>query len=203
MLTTGVDVPTCKNIVIARVINGMTEFKQIIGRGTRIRSDYGKLFFNILDYTGSATRLFAGRDFHADPVPPLEPEPLEPRREYYVDHGSVEIGTHVVYVLDPAGKVRSLYTSAADPFDLLCHIAFNAPLRTRRERAKLLRQAKKNFFDQYSPEARQVLNDILDKYIEYDIAQFKIPDILKLPPVSNVAPSPASSPSPCRTCSAR
>jgi type I restriction enzyme, R subunit len=122
-----------------------------------------------------------------------------------------------------AGKVRSLYTSAADlrskwsdaderaaiiaaledrgitfeklaeeagqpsadPFDLLCHIAFNAPLRTRRERAKLLRQAKKDFFEQYSPEARQVLNDILDKYIEYDIAQFKIPDILKLPPISD------------------
>ena len=56
MLTTGVDVPTCKNIVIVRTVNSMTEFKQIIGRGTRVRDDYGKLFFNILDYTGSATR---------------------------------------------------------------------------------------------------------------------------------------------------
>jgi hypothetical protein len=55
MLTTGVDVPTCKNVVIVRTINSMTEFKQIIGRGTRVRDDYGKLFFNILDYTGSAT----------------------------------------------------------------------------------------------------------------------------------------------------
>src|SRR5206468_11532599 len=62
MLTTGVDVQTCKNIVIARVINSMTEFKQIIGRGTRVRDDYGKLFFNILDYTGSATLLFADPD---------------------------------------------------------------------------------------------------------------------------------------------
>jgi type I restriction enzyme R subunit len=59
MLTTGVDVPTCKNIALVRVINSMIEFKQIIGRGTRVRDDYGKLFFNILDYTGSATRLFA------------------------------------------------------------------------------------------------------------------------------------------------
>ena len=68
MLTTGVDVPTCKNIVIVRVINSMTEFKQIIGRGTRVRDDYGKLYFNILDYTGSATRLFADPDFDGDPA---------------------------------------------------------------------------------------------------------------------------------------
>ncbi len=46
----------------------MTEFKQIIGRGTRVRDDYGKFFFSILDYTGSATRLFADPDFDGDPV---------------------------------------------------------------------------------------------------------------------------------------
>jgi type I restriction enzyme, R subunit len=68
MLTTGVDVQTCKNIVLARVINSMTEFKQIIGRGTRVRDDYGKLYFNILDYTGSATRLFADPDFDGESV---------------------------------------------------------------------------------------------------------------------------------------
>ncbi len=68
MLTTGVDVPTCKNIVLARVINSMTDFKQIIGRGTRVRDDYGKLYFNILDYTGSATRLFADPDFDGEPA---------------------------------------------------------------------------------------------------------------------------------------
>src|SRR5437868_14031168 len=56
LLTTGIDVPTCKNIVLVRVINSMTEFKQIIGRGTRVREDAGKLYFNILDYTGWATR---------------------------------------------------------------------------------------------------------------------------------------------------
>jgi type I restriction enzyme R subunit len=68
MLTTGVDVPTCKNVVLARVINSMTDFKQIIGRGTRVRDDYGKLYFNILDYTGSATRLFADPDFDGEPA---------------------------------------------------------------------------------------------------------------------------------------
>jgi type I restriction enzyme R subunit len=72
----------------------------------------------------------------------------------------------------------------ADPFDLLCHVAFNAPLRTRRERAETLRQEKKNFFEQYGPEAREVLTDMLDKYIEYGTAQFQIPEILKVPPIS-------------------
>jgi type I restriction enzyme, R subunit len=74
MLTTGVNAPTCKNVVLVRTINSMTEFKQIIGRGTRVRDDYGKLFFNILDYTGSATRLFADRDFDGDPVQIVEEE---------------------------------------------------------------------------------------------------------------------------------
>lgn len=67
LLSTGVDVPTCKNIVIFRMINSMTEFKQIIGRGTRVRDDKQKLFFTILDYTGSATRNFADPDFDGDP----------------------------------------------------------------------------------------------------------------------------------------
>src|ERR1700737_3013627 len=68
LLTTGVDAPMCKNVVIARVIGSMTDFKQIIGRGTRVREDYGKLFFNIIDYTGSATRLFADPEFDGDPA---------------------------------------------------------------------------------------------------------------------------------------
>ena len=68
LLTTGVDAPTCKNVVLARVIGSMTEFKQIIGRGTRVRDDYGKLWFNILDYAGSATQKFADPDFDGEPA---------------------------------------------------------------------------------------------------------------------------------------
>jgi type I site-specific restriction endonuclease len=56
LLTTGLDAPTCRNVVLVRLVNSMVEFKQIIGRGTRVRDDYGKLWFNILDYTGTATR---------------------------------------------------------------------------------------------------------------------------------------------------
>src|SRR5713226_6667414 len=74
MLTTGVDAPTCKNVVLVRTVNSITEFKQIIGRGTRVRDDYGKLFFNIIDYTGSATRLFADPEFDGDPIEITEEE---------------------------------------------------------------------------------------------------------------------------------
>jgi type I restriction enzyme R subunit len=72
----------------------------------------------------------------------------------------------------------------ADFLDLLCHLAFNAPLRTRRERAERLRQEKKDFFDQYGLQARAVLNDLLEKYVDHGTTQFAIPDALKVPPIS-------------------
>ncbi len=248
LLTTGVDAPTCKNVVLARVVGSMSEFKQIIGRGTRVRDDYGKLWFSILDYTGSATRMFADPDFDGDPTlvteeelkeywqamnveeespepnPPPAPQPptvIEPpapgeRQKFYFDGGKVEIAAHLVYELDPDGKqlrvvrytdyagekVRTLFPDVkalrlqwadpaaraeiiltlaergisfdelaeaagqpeADPFDLLCHLAHNAPLRTRRERAQTLRSEKKDFFDHYAPEARAILEELLEKY---------------------------------------
>jgi type I restriction enzyme, R subunit len=271
MLTTGVDVPTCKNVVLVRVINSMTDFKQIIGRGTRVRDDYGKLYFNILDYTGSATRLFADPDFDGEPaliseekmdesgkqieskiveeeklqdieeveIPPIDSwkeRGTERPKKFYVDQGTVEIAAHLVYELDANGKqlrvvkftdytadnVRNMYPSAAvlrskwgsaeeraeiikaleergisferlaeasnqpeaDPFDLLCHVAFNAPLRTRRERTEMLKRDSATFFEQYGPDAREVLNAMLEKYVEYGTAQFQIPEILKVPPIS-------------------
>lgn len=77
LLTTGVDAKTCKLIVLDQNINSMTEFKQIIGRGTRIREDYNKLYFAIMDFKG-ATRLFADPDFDGEPVVIYEPKPNEP-----------------------------------------------------------------------------------------------------------------------------
>ena len=272
LLTTGVDAPTCKNVVLARVIGSMTEFKQIIGRGTRVRDDYGKLWFNILDYAGSATQKFADPDFDGEPawitetpidgpapgLPPDEPGPGEEGgepsewpegggviggvrdepdiRKFYFDGGQVTIAAHLVYELDPQGKqlrtvrytdyagekVRDLVPSShalretwanltkrgeliaqleergisfadlaeqieqpeADPFDLLCHLAFNAPLRTRRERAQRLRSERKDLFEKYGPEARQVLDELLEKYAEHGDAQFTLPDVLHIPPIS-------------------
>ena len=75
-MTTGVDAQTCHLIVLDKRINSMTEFKQIIGRGTRINEDYNKFFFTIMDFK-RATALFADPDFDGDPVQIYEPGPDE------------------------------------------------------------------------------------------------------------------------------
>lgn len=67
LMTTGVDAQTCKLIVLDSNIGSMTEFKQIIGRGTRINEEFGKTFFTILDFR-NVTDLFADPDFDGDPV---------------------------------------------------------------------------------------------------------------------------------------
>lgn len=276
LLTTGVDIPTCQNVVLVQVINSITEFKQIIGRGTRVSEDHGKLFFTILDYTGSAMQRFADPTFDGEPAAITQEEmdaagntigqaaeaghdqedeavgPGDgggtwvvlgdrdaeggPARKYYVDDGEVEIVAEVVYTLDADGKrlravsysdyagqaVRTLFSTQsefqhslantaqrrrilkaleergidlaelrtaagrpeADPFDLLCFVAYGGPLYTRRQRAERLRRNQQDFFDRYSPEARAILNDLLDKYLEHGMAQFALPDLLKVPPLS-------------------
>lgn len=267
LLTTGVDAPTCKNVVLVRTIGSMPEFKQIIGRGTRLRPDYGKLAFNIVDYTGTATQKFADPSFDGQPLDSREealgleeqvPEgqvhgpPEETRhvsvqedlleeaddvpRKFYVDDGEVEIIRHLVYELDTDGKkltcrqltdytgdkVRILYPNApdlrrnwldaarraeivdqlaqrgidlatlaetvgkpeADAFDLLCHLAYNAPLRTRRERADRVKREESDFLARFGPETRAVLDALIEKYAEHGVAQFKLPDVLEVPPFS-------------------
>lgn len=77
LMTTGVDAKTCKLVVLDRTINSMTEFKQIIGRGTRIDEDYGKLWFSILDFK-KATELFADPAFDGEPVVVYSPEEGDP-----------------------------------------------------------------------------------------------------------------------------
>lgn len=270
LLTTGVDAPTCKNVVLARVVNSMSEFKQIIGRGTRLREDYGKQYFNIIDYTGSATQKFADPAF--DGMPDIEDqEEIDEEgnvisgggdgaddgagrkgggnagstgrdsddgavRKFYVDGGQVRISAHLVYELDAEGKqlravqytdytaekVRTLFRSIdelkdqwadplkreqvvfslaergidfktlaeaagqaeADPFDLMCHLAFNAPLRSRKERADRIRKCRTDFFDQYGPEARAILIGLLEKYCEFGPQQLVLPDVLQVTPFS-------------------
>jgi type I restriction enzyme R subunit len=273
LLTTGLDAPTCKNVVIVRMVGSMVEFKQIIGRGTRVREDYGKLSFSILDYTGSATSNFADPDFDGEPAlatqeeidahgltksgghsypaepaegdprgaeasaPYIQEPPSEERKKFYFDGGHVEISTHLVYELDPDGKqlrvvkltdytaekVRTLCADLddlrgtwadpnkraemvkaladrgvefqelarqaglpdADPFDLLCHLAFNAPVQSCRERADKVRRERREFFERFSPDGRAVLESLLDKYAVHGSEQFVLPDVLKVPPISD------------------
>jgi type I restriction enzyme R subunit len=73
----------------------------------------------------------------------------------------------------------------ADPFDLLCHLAFNAPLRTRRERAQQLRTRQPDVFTKFGPEGRAILEELLEKYAAHGEAEFVLPDVLKVPPISN------------------
>lgn len=77
LMSTGVDAQTCKLIVLDQTIRSMTLFKQIIGRGTRLREDLGKTWFTILDFK-RATELFADPSFDGDPVQVYEPQPGDP-----------------------------------------------------------------------------------------------------------------------------
>lgn len=80
LLTTGIDAQTCKLIVLDSPINSISEFKQIIGRGTRINEDYGKFYFTIMDFRG-VTRHFADADFDGKPVKVYEPKAGESIKE--------------------------------------------------------------------------------------------------------------------------
>ncbi|MDX1908368.1 MAG: DEAD/DEAH box helicase family protein [Bacteroidia bacterium] len=271
LLSTGVDVPTCKNIVLFRMVNSMTEFKQIIGRGTRVREDKDKLFFTILDYTGSATRKFADPDFDGEPPliteetidedgevvdgswvetrsetqpPDGTDEPPEglssgsgsgnsTRHKYYVTDGQVNIVAESVQVLDAGGKLRTvqftqyakeqvstLFTDAkafqaawadpvqrenimtelesrgisldqlsditnmseADPFDLLCFVAFDLKPMTRRERAERVRKAAT--LAAYTTGAREIINLILDKYVQFGLTELNA-GVLEVKPISD------------------
>ncbi|MED0666064.1 DEAD/DEAH box helicase family protein [Bacillus badius] len=102
LLTTGVDCKTCKLIVLDSHINSMTEFKQIVGRGTRLKPDYGKEYFTVMDFR-NVSRLFADPDFDGEPVQIYEPEedenivpPVPPSDEDFGDEddfGSDDEGT--------------------------------------------------------------------------------------------------------------
>ena len=77
LMTTGVDAQTCRLIVLDKNINSLTEFKQIIGRGTRVREDFNKMYFTIIDFR-DATRLFYDPAFDGEAVQIYEPKPDEP-----------------------------------------------------------------------------------------------------------------------------
>ena len=129
LLTTGVDAKTCKLIVLDKTINSMSEFKQIIGRGTRVDEEFNKMFFTIMDFK-RATKLFSDPNFDGEPVEIYEPnprdsvvspkdkihdEPLEElekktgRKKYYIKNQEVEIiGEEVKYI----GKNGKLMTES-------------------------------------------------------------------------------------------
>jgi type I restriction enzyme R subunit len=262
LLSTGVDAQTCRLIVLDRAVGSMTEFKQILGRGTRVHEDTQKYYFTMVDFRG-ATAHFADPDFDGDPVqiyepgehdPPLPPDPPPeppgsdegegddgegdggdilvdppmppdppppgppppppppPTPKFYIKGKPVSVLTERVEYLGANGKlvteslrdfsrkaIRAQYASLddflrrwktddrkdaiiaelaeegllldplldevgkdLDPFDLICHIAFDQPPLTRRERANNVK--KRDVFTKYGPQARAVLEALLTKY---------------------------------------
>jgi len=244
LLTTGVDVQTCRLIVIDQYLESMTEFKQIIGRGTRIREDYNKLYFTIMDFR-NVTTLFNDPEFDGDPVqvqnfgvdqalptataaPPAEAQTTNIR--YQIGSGEVvHILAEQVRYYSSDGRlitesvehfarntVRQRYTTLAnflqtwsheaqkqaivqelaaqgilfdklaeivgyeyDPFDLICHVAFDQPALTRRERAEQVR--KRSYFAQYGEKARAVIQALLEKYADQGLATIQDRQVLQLP----------------------
>ena len=267
LLSTGVDVQTCRLIVLDRAVGSMTEFKQIVGRGTRVHEDTHKFYFTLMDFRG-ATSHFADPEFDGEPVriyepgdddpitPPedvVEPEPPQPGDEHVVISGGSEpqpypLGTHKVYVdgidativaerveyLDEYGKLvtESLrdFTRKAlkkrfaslddflrrwkggqrkqaiidelaeeglaldvivqevnkdlDPFDLICHVAFDARPLTRRERAQNVR--KRDVFGKYGDQARMVLDALLAKYADEGLLDLGDAAVLRIPPLNEL-----------------
>lgn len=252
LLSTGVDCKTCGLIVIDKEIGSMTEFKQIIGRGTRLRKDKGKWHLEILDFR-NATAKFKDPDFDGDPVPPKGhsgkkyklPEDKQqdktgerdPHEKYTIEGTDIRIAHEIVSVLGEDGKTmktESVQTFArtqirrhfesldkfiqtwteaerkqaimdelkeyyilidavreanpalekADIFDIICHVAFDQPPLTRKERANNVK--KLNYFGKYKGKAREVLEALLDKYAENGILDFEKANILEIAPFNKI-----------------
>ena len=274
LLSTGVDAQTCRLIVLDRGVNSMTEFKQIVGRGTRVHEDTGKFYFTLIDFRG-ATNHFADPDFDGEPVqiyepgdddpiappddvppndddgdpfpgtpgedetiisdPPIGPQPHGGSvKKIYVDGIGAKVVAERVEYLDENGKLvteslrdftkkalRKRFTSLddflkrwkaeerkqviieeleaeglpldpladevgkdLDPFDLICHVAFDAKPLTRRERANNVK--KRDVFAKYGDQARVVLNALLAKYADEGVFNLDDTNVLRIQPFSEI-----------------
>jgi type I restriction enzyme R subunit len=275
LLSTGVDAQTCRLIVLDREVGSMTEFKQIVGRGTRVHEDTKKFYFTLIDFRG-ATSHFADKDFDGEPVQIYEPggdDPITPpddvpptdedgetltntpaddetivdgpqdgelplvggkMHKVYVDGVPVRIIAERVEYLDENGKLvtESLrdYTKNAlkkrfvslddflkrwksaerkqaiieeleaeglpldpiaeelgkdlDPFDLICHVAFDKKPLTRRERADNVK--KRDVFSKYGEQARAVLDALLAKYADEGVLNLDDANVLKIDPFNKM-----------------
>jgi type I restriction enzyme R subunit len=262
-------------IVLDREVNSMTEFKQIVGRGTRVHEDTRKFYFTLIDFRG-ATNHFADPEFDGEPVQIYEPgedDPIAPpddvpppgddgetlpdkpgadetvvdglpdiglplvggkMKKVYVDGVGATIIAERVEYLDENGKLvtESLrdFTKKAlkkrfaslddflkrwkaaerkqaiveeleaeglpldpiaeelgkdlDPFDLICHVAFDRKPLTRRERAENVK--KRDVFAKYGPQARAVLDALLAKYADEGVLNLDDANVLRIAPFSTM-----------------
>lgn len=273
LLSTGVDAQTCRLIVLDRAVGSMTEFKQIVGRGTRVHEDSRKFYFTLIDFRG-ATAHFADPEFDGDPVQIYEPDegdpvsppedgaagpgasedgppyvgedevivdgpgfpnpPGGPLKKVYVDGIGAKIIAERVEYMDANGRLvtESLrdFTKTAlkkrfvslddflkrwkaagrkqaimdelaaegldlgiiarelgkdlDPFDLICHVAFDRKPLTRRERAENVK--KRDVFAKHGPQARAVLDALLEKYRDEGVLNLEDTNVLRVAPFSGM-----------------
>ena len=169
LMSTGVDAQTCKLIVLDRAIGSMTEFKQIIGRGTRINEDYGKFFFTIMDFR-NATAHFADKDFDGEPVQIYEPkgdDPVTPPDAPTVEEGEGTYGDEPVVFPEDAGgsKPAKYYVD-----DVEVTVATERVQYLDAE-GKLITESLKDYTRKALHKEFQSLDDFLAKWNETDRKQ--------------------------------
>lgn len=247
-----------QEIALDRRIQSLTEFKQIIGRGTRLRTDYNKYFFTIIDFR-NATHNFEDPDWDGPPIQDenygkesntretredisevLVDEEREedlgvsPQQKYVVGRQKFSIAAERTSYYDTSGKlvteslrdytrrrVNETYHSLDeffkrwqdsdrkqavieelqkqgvflealeemvgqdyDPFDLICHVAFDRSPLTRRERAEQVR--KRDVFSKYGEKAQAVLDALLEKYADQNVIPAGDTQVLKLNPFTEI-----------------
>jgi type I restriction enzyme R subunit len=144
LMSTGVDAQTCKLIVLDQNIRSMTEFKQIVGRGTRINEAYGKFWFAIMDFK-KATELFADPDFDGEPAqvytPRVDESPVPPDGFGEAEAGDTENGDTAEAVADDTGtwELADLWEEDGDtPEPPRRFVIGDVPVRLVAERVQYL-----------------------------------------------------------------
>lgn len=174
LMTTGVDAQTCKLIVLDQRIQSMTEFKQIIGRGTRINEDYGKFYFTIIDFK-RATELFADPDFDGDPVQVYEPTSGEspvPPDETTETNGAEGDDDGMTYPTDPdSGEWVGVEETDEDNNTVRRYVVANVPVKVAAERVqyfdpngKLITESLKDYTRNAVTKEYTTLDDFLRRW---------------------------------------
>lgn len=185
LMTTGVDAQTCKLIVLDSNIASMTEFKQIIGRGTRINEEYGKTYFTIMDFR-NVTDLFADKDFDGDPVRIKEigedeeiesPEEEEQEDIEIVDEESGEPIDFPPPDIREGGEIEEpeprekIYINGVDVSVL------NERIQYRNEAGELVTTSYRDYTRQKAKKEFSSLNDFLTKWQSSDKKQAIIDEL--------------------------
>ena len=187
LMTTGVDAQTCKLIVLDSNIGSMTEFKQIIGRGTRINEEFGKTFFTILDFR-NVTDLFADSDFDGDPVRVKElgeDETFETPEEEIAQSDTItdEVGEEISF--EPHPETPEIITGGdviSEPRAKYYVNGVNVAILNERIQymdgnGKLITGSLKDYTRQKVREQYKSLNDFLNKWHSTDKKQAIIDEL--------------------------